>query len=150
MTESNLEENEMPQDNVDRARSMYEAFARGDVPAVLALLDTQIEWNEAENFIYADKSPYIGPQAVLEGVIMRLGGEWNGFSAVPEEILGSGDTAIAFGRYRGTYKATGNRINAQFAHVFKFRDGKIVTFQQYTDTAQVRDAVGRSAAAKAN
>lgn len=139
----------MSQDNVDRARSMYEAFARGDVPAVLAALDPQIEWNEAENFIYADKNPYIGPQAVLEGVFMRIGGEWATFSAVPEEILNSGDTVIARGRYRGVYKATGSRVDAQFVHVFKFRAGKIARFQQYTDTAQFRDAVGRGAAAKA-
>lgn len=139
----------MPQDNVDRAKAMYEAFARGDVPAVLGALDPKIEWNEAENFIYADKNPYIGPQAVLEGVFMRISGEWATFSAVPEEILGSGDTVTAFGRYRGTYKATGNRVDAQFVHFFKFRDGKIAKFQQYTDTAQFRDAVGRGAAAKA-
>lgn len=138
----------MPQDNVDRAKAMYEAFARGDVPAVLGAFDPQIEWNEAENHIYADKNPYIGPQAVLEGVFMRIGGEWSTFSAVPEEILGSGDTVISRGRYRGTYKATGNRLDAQFVHVLKFRDGKIVRFQQYTDTAQFRDAVSRSVAAQ--
>ncbi len=140
----------MPQDNVERVRSVYEAFARGDVPAVLAGMDPQIEWNEAENFIYADRNPYIGPQAILEGVFMRLGGEWAAFAVVPEEILGSGDTVVAFGRYRGTYKSTGSRVDAQCVHVFRFRDGKIVKFQQYTDTAQFRDAVSRSAAAKAN
>jgi ketosteroid isomerase-like protein len=139
----------MPQDNVDRIRSMYEAFARGDVPAVLAGMDPQIEWNEAENFIYADRNPYIGPQAILEGVFMRIGSEWSSFAAVPEEILGSGETVIAFGRYRGVFQATNAHIDAQFVHVFRFRDGKIVKFQQYADTAQVRDAVSRTAAAKA-
>ena len=139
----------MPQDNVDRVRSLYEAFARGDVPAILGGMDPQIEWNEAENFIYADKNPYIGPQAILEGVFMRIGGEWSTFTAVPEEILGSGETVVALGRYRGTFKATGGRVDAQFVHVWRLRDGKIVRFQQYTDTAQVRDAVSQSAAAKA-
>ena len=138
----------MPQENADRVRGVYEAFARGDVPAVLAGFDPQIEWNEAENFIYADRNPYIGPQAVLEGVFMRIGGEWATFSAVPDEIVGAGETVVSRGRYRGTYKATGNRVDAQFVHVFKFRDGKIAQFQQYTDTAQFRDAVSRSAAAQ--
>jgi ketosteroid isomerase-like protein len=137
----------MPQDNADRVKAVYEAFARGDVPFVLAALDPQIEWNEAENFIYADKNPYIGPQAVLEGVFMRIGGEWSPFAVVPEEILGSGDTVFARGRYRGTYKATGKRVDAQYVHVFKFRDGKVTKFQQYVDTAQIRDAVSRGAAA---
>lgn len=140
----------MPDDNTHQIRSLYEAFARGDVPAVLASMDPQIEWNEAENFIYADRNPYIGSQAILGGVFLRLASEWTAFSAVPDEILGSGDSVISLGRYRGTCKATGVRVNAQFVHVFQFRGGKIVKFQQYTDTAQFRDAVSRGAAAKAN
>jgi hypothetical protein len=121
-------------------RSLYDAFAAGDVPAVLQLFDPAIEWNEAENFIYADRNPYVGPQAVLEGVFSRLGTEWDGFAAIPDEILGSGDTVVSLGRYRGTYKATGLPVNAQYVHVFRIRNGQIVSFQQYTDTAQFRDA----------
>jgi ketosteroid isomerase-like protein len=126
---------------------MYEAFARGDVPAVLAQLDPQVVWNEAENFIYADRNPYLGPQAVLEGVFARVGGEWDGFTATPEHIHDAGDTVVARGRYRGKYKTTGAAIDAQFAHVFDFRNGKIVRFQQYTDTLQVKEAVSRGRSA---
>jgi ketosteroid isomerase-like protein len=32
-------------------------------------------------------------------------------------------------------------------HVFKFKDGKIAKFQQYTDTAQVQNAVRLAATA---
>jgi len=65
----------MSQENVQLIRGVYEAFGRGDIPAVLAQMDQSIEWNEAENFIYADRNPYVGPQAVLEGVFTRLGAE---------------------------------------------------------------------------
>ena len=123
-------------------RSTYEAFGRGDVPAVLAAMDPAIEWNEAENFPYADKNPYIGPAAVAEGLFARLGGEWDGFSVALEELLDAGDTVVALGRYGGTYKKTGTRIHAQFAHVWRLRGGKIVKFQQYTDTLQATKAVG--------
>ena len=135
--------------NADTTHALYQAFARGDIPFVLGVFHPQIEWNEAENFIYADGNPYVGPQAILAGVFARLGSEWNGFSATPEQILDAGDTIVALGRYRGSYKNTGATVNAQFVHVFTFKDGKIAKFQQYTDTAQFRDAVGRSASAKA-
>jgi ketosteroid isomerase-like protein len=138
----------MAQDNLETIRGLYAAFARGDVPFVLEALDAQVEWIEAENFIYADRNPYVGPQAVLDGVFMRLGAEWDGFSATAEQIVASGDTVIALGRYRGTYKATGRRVDAQLVHVFTLKDGKIIRFRQYTDTAQFRDAVARSVAAK--
>jgi uncharacterized protein len=37
----------MSEENVAQVRSGYEAFARGDVDAVLALLDPDIDWHPA-------------------------------------------------------------------------------------------------------
>ena len=102
-----------------------------------------MEWWEAENFIYADANPYVGPDAVLGGVFARLGSEWDGFAVSPEGILDAGETVIGHGYYSGTYKSTGVRVRAQFAHFFSFRDGRVVKFQQYTDTAQFQRAVSR-------
>jgi hypothetical protein len=132
----------MSQQNVNIVRGMYEAFGRGDIAAVIAALDPQVEWLEAESFIYADGNPYIGPQAVLEGVFMRIGTEWDGFAVSPKEILDAGETVIGHGYYSGTYKKTGKSVRAQFVHMFTIRDGKVVKFQQYTDTAQFLRAVG--------
>ena len=100
----------MSQETVNTVRGLYEAFASGDVPTVLAALDPQVEWREAENFIYAEGNPYIGPQAVLQGVFMRLATEWDGFKVSPDEVLDAGDTAIGLGHYSGTYKGN-ERIN---------------------------------------
>ena len=128
--------------NVDLVRSLYEAFACGDVPAALSLMDPGIVWNEAENFPYADRNPYIGPMAVAEGVFMRLATEWEKFEAIPDEFLDAGDTVVVLGHYKAAaYLRTGTALNAQFAHVWRLRDGKITAFQQYTDTAQAARAV---------
>jgi uncharacterized protein len=133
--------------NAKTVESMYAAFGRGDIPAVIGILDPGIVWHEAENFVYADHSPYVGVEAVLTGLFARLGGEWDGFSAVPHEIVDGGETVVALGRYGGIYKATGVKVDAQFVHVFKFKDGKVAGFQQYTDTAQFQDAVALRAKA---
>ena len=130
----------MSQENVESIRGIYEAFGRGDVPAVLGQMDQQIEWREAENFIYADRNPYVGPQAVLEGVFMRLGSEWDGFKVTPEEWLGAGNHVVVLGTYTGRHKETGREVRAQFAHVWGVRGGRIVRFQQYTDTKQFAEA----------
>ena len=131
----------MPQQSVEVIRALYDSFGRGDVPAVLGQMDQQIEWNEAENFIYADRNPYVGPQAVLEGVFMRYGSEWEGFKVTPEEWLDAGNHIVVLGTYTGTHKETGNEVRAQFAHVWGVRVGRVVRFQQYTDTKQFADAV---------
>jgi ketosteroid isomerase-like protein len=133
----------MSQENADTIRRMYEAFGKGDIQAVIAALDPQVEWWEAENFIYADRNPYVGPQAVLEGVFARIAEEWEGFVVSPEGILDAGETIIGHGHYSGTHKRNGEHVRAQFAHFFTFRDGRVVKFQQYTDTAQFLQAVGK-------
>jgi ketosteroid isomerase-like protein len=59
--------------NADLVRGFYDAIANGDVPGLLAGLDSNIEWTEAEGFPYA--GTYSGHEAVLTGVIGRLVGE---------------------------------------------------------------------------
>jgi uncharacterized protein len=130
----------MSEENKKTVQGMYEAFGRGDIGTVLAALDPGVEWWEAENFIYADNNPYVGPDAVLQGVFARIGGEWEGFSVSAKEVLDAGNTIVGHGHYSGKFRNTGRDVRAQFAHVFTFRDGKIVKFQQYTDTAQFREA----------
>jgi len=103
-------------------------------------MDQSIEWNEAENFIYADRNPYVGPQAVLEGVLMRsvrLGR----FHDHAGGVARCGDRVVVLGTYRGTHKSTGKQVRAQFAHIVSVREGRIVRFQQYTDTKQFAETV---------
>ena len=133
--------------NVDLIRDAYEAFAKGDVGTVLGLLSPEISWTEAEGFPYG--GTYVGPQAVLEKVFMRLGTEWEGYAAVPHEFIDGGDSVVALGKYSGTYKATGKSFQADFAHVWKMKDGKAVKFVQYVDTALVQRALETSAATAA-
>lgn len=118
------------------AQAFYTAIERADIPTAIGLMDPRIVWQEAENSPYADRNPYVGIDAVLNGVFGRLGSEWDGFSAGPEKMIEEGDTVVSLGRYRGTYKNTGAKLDAQFVHVFTFGGGRIVHFQQYTDTAQ--------------
>lgn len=125
--------------NLDSVRRAYEAFAKGDIPAVLGFLSPDIEWTEAEGFPYG--GTYTGPDAVLSGVFMRLGTEWDGFAAVPEEFIDGGETVVALGRYSGTYKATGKSFQANFAHVWRIQDGKAIRFTQYVDTHLVQRAL---------
>lgn len=123
-------------DNVALVQGIYAAFKAGDVAGVVDRMSREIVWNEAENFPYADRNPYLGPEAILTGVFARLGTEWEGFAALPDEFLDAGDTVVVLGRYHGTYLATGRALDAQLVHVWRVEDGKAVAFQQYTDTLQ--------------
>lgn len=131
----------MSKENAQLIQSLYDAFAAGDVPTVLAAFDPQILWNEAENFPYADGNPYVGPDAVVSGIFARLGTDFDSFEVRVGEILDAGDTVVMSGRYVAKHKS-GRALDAQVVHVWKVKGGKVVQFQQYTDTYQAQQVFG--------
>ena len=129
-------------ENVEIVRGAYEAFARGDIAAVLAVLDENVEWYEAEHITYWPGGPFIGPQAVVDGVLARIPQDYDGFTVDVGRIVGCGDTVLVEARYRATVRATGKPLDAQVAHVWDLRDGKLVHWQQYSDTWQFAEVTG--------
>jgi ketosteroid isomerase-like protein len=125
--------------NLNSVKAVYEAFAKGDIFTVLGTLSPDIAWTEAEGFPYG--GTYHSPKGVLEGVFMRLGSEWDGFAALPDEFIDGGDTVVVLGKYSGKYKASGNSFQADFAHVWRMQDGKAARFTQYVDTLLVHRAL---------
>lgn len=117
-------------------KAAYAAFARNDPSVLFGAMDAAVIWNEAEGNPLADRNPYVGAQAIGEGVFGRLLAAIDTFTAVPTTFIDGGDHVVVLGRYGGTMKASGAPLDAQFCHVYHFRDGKVVTFQQYTDSAQ--------------
>lgn len=133
----------MPLDPVEIVRSFHHAFGTRDQAAFVALLDPQVEWTSAENFLYIDQSPYKGVDAVSGLIFGRLLDDWDGFSISADELLGGGDLVISSGRFRGVFKTNGAVVNAQIVQVFQIQNGKVVKCQVYTDTAQFKEAVNK-------
>ena len=125
---------------VEVVKRFYAVLGRGDVPAVLGLLDPDVRWTEAERFPYYGGT-WVGPQAVLDNLLKRLGEDWAGFSARASEFVVEGERIVSLGAYAGTYKSTGKAMTAPFAHVWTVRRGKIAEFRMYTDTAKVLEAL---------
>ncbi len=124
--------------NIAVVDGLYKSFAKGDIPNALAAMDPNIIWNEAEGFPYADRNPYIGPQAVLEGVFARIGEEWEYWNLTDIQMHEmSNNQVLSTLRYKAKYKKNGVEIDAHVAHWFTLKDGKIIRFQQFTDTGQV-------------
>ncbi len=121
---------------VDTIKAAYAAFGRNDPSVLFAAMDPAINWHEAEGNPLADRNPYVGPQAIGEGVFGRLLGAIDSFTAVPGTFIDGGDHVVVLGRYGGTMKNGGATLDSPFCHVYRFHGDKAVTFQQYTDTAQ--------------
>ena len=129
----------MTSPNVQTIERLYDDFGRGDIPAVLGRLDPRVEWTVMDGSPYP--GTYTGPDAVLNGIFMRLGTEWEGFRAEPHEYLDAGEHVVALGRYHGSYRAGGRSMSAAFAHVWTLRDGRVARFRQYFDTRKMVEAM---------
>ena len=121
---------------IETIQTADEAFGRNDPSVLFAAMDSGIHWNEAEDSPLADRNPYVGPQAVGDGVFARLLSAIDDFSAVPSTFIDGGDHVVVLGRYGGTMKNGGAPLDAPFCHVYRFHGEKAVMLQQYTDTAQ--------------
>ena len=130
-------------DNVSLLKNLYDAFGRGDIPSVLGAMSPEIRWYEAESNPYMlSGKPWIGPDAVLNNLFIKLGAEWDGFAVHPKAFHDAGNSVIVEARYSGTYKATGKSMDAQVCHVWDVKDGKVIRFQQYVDTAKLQNVMG--------
>jgi ketosteroid isomerase-like protein len=128
--------------NVAVIDSLYKAFAAGDVPAVIGAMDANIVWNEAEGNPYADNNPYIGPDAVLNGVFGRVLADHAYFTLEDIELHNmNNNKVLATLRYDAKHKTIGKAYNAQVAHLWTLENGKITAFQQFVDTKKLNDAM---------
>ena len=129
----------MSEQNVEFVKSIYGAFAQGDVPAVLGAFADDIEWFEAEGLPYGGL--YHGREAVAQNVFGPITEDVEGFAITPEELIGSGSTVAAVVRYTGTGKATGKDLDVPVVHVWDIRDGKLARFRQFIDTVKFAEVV---------
>ena len=125
--------------NTEMIRGLYDSFAKGDVPTVLAAFDDNIEWIEAEGTPYG--GTYRNANDIVQNVFMKLATEWTGYTVKPNEFYDAGETVIVTGNYSGSYNATGKNMSTPFAHFWSVAGGKIVKFVQYTDTAVMNRAL---------
>lgn len=127
--------------DLDLVKRLYAAFAAGDVPTFLSHLHPQVRWNEAESNPLADGNPYIGGDAILNGVFVRLAGDFAGFSVQTDEFFGGGGVVTMLGRYHATSIATGKALDVQVQHTWWLQGDKVMRFQQMVDTAKLLAAM---------
>jgi ketosteroid isomerase-like protein len=122
--------------NVEIVRRGYEAFGRGDIDTLLSLLDENIEWTTPGPPELPTAGTRRGRQQVGEFFqLLDDVFEIQRFDA--KAFISEGDRVVVLGDDTSRIKATGKVLDAQWAHVHTLKGGKIVSFQEYLDTAAV-------------
>ena len=125
--------------NLEIIKSTYEGKTSEENGKNLAkYVADHISWTEAKGFPYA--GTYTGLENVTKNVFNRLGSEWIDYKFTPEDYVDA-DDKVAYGTYTGTYKLTGKVFKARVAHVWKLKDGKIISFEQFVDSKMVNDSM---------
>jgi ketosteroid isomerase-like protein len=132
-------------DQIQSIKDVYAAFGRGDVEAILSKLSPDVSWEVEGPSEISFAGIRKGPEAV-KGFFQAIASDHADPNLEIAEYFGSADSVATFGRYRCTLKKTGKRVDTPMAHLFKFRDGKIVRFVDHINTAAFLEA-GQSSAA---
>ena len=118
----------MAQDNVALLRETYDAFGRGDVPAVLGSFADDITWHAPA--VLPQGGDAKGKEEVAQ-FFQRLVGAWEGLQLDLRDFVASGDRVCVIGRAEGGLDGT--QTGYGFVHCWTVRDGLCVDFDEYVD-----------------
>ena len=123
------------------AKQFNEAGHRGDTQAALSLI--------AEEVVVTDLGAPLDAPGVHRGrhellsYYARFAEEFDDFDREVEEWVEAGDWVIAVGRWVGTGKESGARVEARTASASRFRDGKVVeTILGFPSKEAALEAIG--------
>jgi hypothetical protein len=133
------------QQNLDVVRSLYAAFGRGDLDAVLAPLDPDVSWRTPG----APDLPTAGLRHGVPAVREFFGLLLNTLDIAdfqPHDFLAAGDKVVVLGTSREGPKGSGRLVDFRWVHVFTFRNGKVVAFEEPADVSELAAEFRRSRA----
>ena len=117
--------------NATLIQSAYDAFGRGDIPAVIAMLDGNVEWTSPS--ILPQGGEYSGPAQVGK-FFETIGASWETLGLTVESVEEAGSNVIGIARGAGTLK-DGTPKSYNLVHVFEVENGKIRRMREYVSDA---------------
>ena len=118
----------MSKDNAELLRDTYEAFARGDIPSVIGVLDEDIEWNVPAVLPHG---AHVRGRDEVGAFFQKLASTWDEFGLEVDDLVASGDRVCAIGRANGTLD--GGQASYGLVHAWTMRDGACLRFDEYVD-----------------
>lgn len=128
MSFNNREEADQTDTDVATVLRAYEAFARGDIDAAVADLDSQVDWIEPDEFPNGGRR--LGPIAVAE-YLSASREMWSTLQSVPIVYRRNGDLIVVH-HVEGRL-IDGTLHEATVADVFTVENGVIVRMQAFAN-----------------
>ena len=132
----------MSDGNLDTVKQIYEAFGRADVATILDRLADDVDWATDTT---STAAPWYGRRsgkAEVERFFQDIAGVSEVLEFTPLSFAANGEEVHTLVRYRVRFTTTGNEVEMNLHHYFRFRDGAVVYYRGSEDTAQVLAALG--------
>ena len=125
--------------NLRTVQEVFAAFGSGNLPAMLALMSEDIEWQVKGPSVV----PYAGERRGHAGVndfFTQLGGavEFSRFET--QEFIAQGEQVVVLGSETARVRSTGRSFDNDWAIVFTFDAAKIARVRIYEDTHALAEA----------
>ncbi len=124
----------MSQDNVERASRLYEHLNRGEIDAVLAVLDPDVQWwTRSDNPDTAAVRGHDGWRALWTEITGVLDME-------PTEIIDAGEYVVVC-----VHQSARTRdvvIEQDEVHVARLRDGYVIEIREFHEKGEALKSVG--------
>lgn len=117
--------------NKEVVAELYRCFRQQDVERFTQLCSSSIIWQQNKGF--PGEGTHQGPSAVLNKVYKSFNLEWHRWHFVIERTLDAGEDIVVLGYFSGIKRDTKERFKLAASHIYSFKHGKVVKFQQYTD-----------------
>lgn len=135
--------------NTDLIISLYKNFGEKNVEALKEICAKDIVWTQNPGFPGGTISR--GVEAIIKNVNEGNAGRWEKFSFRRDSITEAGDKVLVEGAYVVKSEKSANEVEAQACHVYEIKNGRVASFQQYTDSKTLWDNMeGRSSSRKAS
>ena len=130
----------MSNKNVDLVRRAYQAYASGDLAAVLELVDPDLEWTYLDPTLEHPTPQVCRGRQELEQVLRHLAE--HGLRAELDEVTSSGDLVMVGVRTPGVDAHYGRRGDDRAYSVFTVREGRIVALRDCRDRNEALQFAG--------
>ena len=114
--------------------TIYAAFQRGDIPAILSHLSANVFWRQPASVPWG--GDYHGP-AEVGAFFAKLNDTVETTDFYVEENIEAGDQVITYGYYGARNRSTGKDSRVRFVFRWQFQNGTISRYEAVLDSAPV-------------
>jgi len=118
--------------NTELVLQLYEAFSNRDYKALENICSGDIKWVQNPGFPMGGTN--VGIDNIIKNVYEANSKNWKYFDFERKIISELDDTVLVEGLYKVQGTKSQEIASVQTAHVFRIKNNKVISFQQYTDS----------------